>query len=160
MYFGRGCKCFWHNFRRRLKNWGIGLRHAFRKTRGKSSENINLGSMGESIAVDFLKKKKFKILSRNWTFGRGEIDIVALDESEKQAILVFVEVRLRAADAFKSGYFSVDAKKKDILRRTCKAYLRKFLRSHICYRFDIIEIKMDRAQQSQKISHFENVKLF
>ena len=36
-----------------------------------------LGNFGEKIARDYLKRKKYKILAKNFKKKRGEIDIVA-----------------------------------------------------------------------------------
>jgi putative endonuclease len=119
---------------------------------------VERGQFGESLAVDHLKRNGFAVLGRNWRFGSGEIDIIALEKSS--GALVFVEVKLRNANALTSGYFAVNRKKKEILRKTCRAYLRKFAASAILYRFDIIEIRMDGNSGTHEISHYENVKLF
>ena len=47
--------------------------------------------IGEDIAVNYLKKKGYKIIERNFRKGYGEIDIIAL----KKNVLVFVEVKTR-----------------------------------------------------------------
>lgn len=45
----------------------------------------SLGKFGEQLAVNFLKKKGYRILSRNFKTSRfGEIDIVAQDYSRSQ----------------------------------------------------------------------------
>ncbi|MDR1528295.1 MAG: YraN family protein [Puniceicoccales bacterium] len=124
----------------------------------KSARNIDLGKLGEDLATNFLKRKGFKILKRNWAYGRGEIDLVAFDKCH--GTLVFVEVKLRSADAFVPGYFAVNGKKKDILRKTCKAYLRQFGSPNICHRFDVVAIEVNQTENFPRISHYENVKLF
>ncbi len=50
----------------------------------------NLGKFGEDVACEYLKKKGFKILERNYKTKFGEIDIVA---KTKDKVLVFVEVK-------------------------------------------------------------------
>jgi putative endonuclease len=124
----------------------------------KSARNIDLGKQGEDLAARFLKRKGLKILTRNWTHGKGEIDLVAFDKCHNT--LIFVEVKLRSANAFVPGYFAVNGKKKDILRKTCKAYLRRFGSSNICHRFDVVAIEVNRTGNFPRISHYENVKLF
>ncbi|MDR2776803.1 MAG: YraN family protein [Puniceicoccales bacterium] len=126
--------------------------------RRRSAKNIDLGRQGEDLATNFLKQKGFKILKRNWVYGKGEIDLVAFDKCHN--ILVFVEVKLRSADAFIPGYFAVNKKKKDILRKTCKSYLRQFGSPNICHRFDVIAIEVNQTGNFHRISHYENVKLF
>ena len=58
----------------------------------------NLGKLGEDLAVDFLVKNNFKLLYRNWKFGRKEIDIIA----QKELTLHFIEIKTRNTAKF--GY--------------------------------------------------------
>ncbi|MDO8524755.1 MAG: YraN family protein [bacterium] len=53
------------------------------------NQNQKIGQIGEDIATDYLKKKGYKILERNFKTKWGELDIVA---SHKRTI-VFVEVK-------------------------------------------------------------------
>ncbi len=48
-----------------------------------------IGDIGENIACEFLKRRGFKIIDRNYLKKWGEIDIVA----EKETIIHFVEVK-------------------------------------------------------------------
>lgn len=57
---------------------------------GSSDERRKeVGRIGEGIAADFLARKGFKILERNYRRPWGEIDIIA----EKNQIIRFVEVK-------------------------------------------------------------------
>ncbi len=47
------------------------------------------GKKAEDASCAYLKKNGYKILERNKRLGRGELDIVALDDD----VLVFVEVK-------------------------------------------------------------------
>jgi Holliday junction resolvase-like predicted endonuclease len=107
------------------------------------------------LAANFLKRKGLEILTKNWIYWKEEIDWVALETCHD--ILVFVEVKLRLSDASTSGYFAVDGKKKNILRKMDKANWRKFGSTNICYRFDVVAIKINQAENSHMILHYENV---
>jgi putative endonuclease len=120
------------------------------------NRRAELGRIGEDLAVKFLVRGGFKILTRNWTSGRGEIDIVAVDGN---GVLVFVEVRLRAAEALVSGYFSIGKNKRAVLKRTCDAYRRRFAGADVSHRFDVVEVRMDATGKSPTIGHYENVGL-
>ncbi|MFH1472813.1 MAG: YraN family protein [bacterium] len=48
-----------------------------------------IGDIGENIACEFLVKRGFKIIGKNYLKKWGEIDIIA----EKQEVLHFVEVK-------------------------------------------------------------------
>lgn len=56
----------------------------------------DLGKEGENIAGEYLEKKGYKILERNWKRQFGELDIIALSPEKT---LVFAEVKTM-------GYFS------------------------------------------------------
>ncbi len=53
----------------------------------------SIGKLGEDIAVKFLLKNKFKIITRNYYERDGEIDIIAVDR--KRTKVIFVEVKTR-----------------------------------------------------------------
>lgn len=56
------------------------------------AEHNDLGKKGEDIAAEYLLKAGYKILHRNWTFLKGELDIVAIQNN----MLVIVEVKTRS----------------------------------------------------------------
>ena len=51
-----------------------------------------LGADAEARAAEFLQRKGYRVVDRNWTCRGGELDLVCLDGDT----LVFVEVRARA----------------------------------------------------------------
>jgi putative endonuclease len=55
-------------------------------------ENKIVGNRGETLAVEHLQMKGYKILGRNYASKWGEIDIVAKDKD----IVVFVEVKTKS----------------------------------------------------------------
>jgi putative endonuclease len=112
-----------------------------------------IGNGGEKLAVNFLKKKKkYKIIEKNWRHGNGEIDIIARDGE----VTVFVEVRTRRKNALVSGYFSVTKKKKAALRPVLEAYIgQNYLQF---FRFDVIEVAHDGAAHA--LFHYENIPIF
>ena len=65
-------------------------------------ETAKIGQMGEALATDFLRKKGFSILERNWRYRKSEIDIICKQDS----VLVFVEVKTRSKKSKVGGYFS------------------------------------------------------
>ncbi len=114
--------------------------------------NITFGALGEKHAVKFLKKKKYKILEKNYKTKLGEIDIIA----EKDGYIVFTEVKSRSADPLLSGVYAVDRNKQRHIIRTASFYLKQN-DCELQPRFDIIEIEIDR-NNSKVISynHIEN----
>lgn len=120
------------------------------------------GADGERAAENFLcAKPGWKIVVRNWRSPRDrrdEIDLVCRDGE----VLVFVEVKTRAAGALVGGYHAVDARKKRVLRRAAGVYLRGLGRARpTTVRFDVIAVEWAVSDKSAPIvSHFENVPLW
>ena len=54
------------------------------------TQKTELGNLGEELACDYLKSKKYKIIDRNYRRPWGEIDIIA---RSKDKVLVFIEVK-------------------------------------------------------------------
>ena len=98
------------------------------------------------------------ILTRNWRSPRDqrdEIDLVCRDGD----VLVFVEVKARAAGALVSGYLAVDERKKRALRRAVQAYLGQLVPPPRTFRFDIVEVTLSGHLPPQ-VMHYENAPLF
>ena len=116
--------------------------------------NVRRGFRGEQAAARYLRKLKYRILERNWSFGIYEVDMIA----EKNNCLVFVEVRGRSETSLQSGFDSVDRRKKQALRMVIKHYLRTH-RTYLTYRFDIISITWTDTGKIRSLNHYENVRL-
>lgn len=117
------------------------------------------GERGERQAAGYLQGKGYKIIARNWRNPqdrRDELDLVCSDGD----VLVFVEVKTRAAEALVSGFYAVDKRKKTVVLRAAKAYLRKLPEPRPqTYRFDVVEVSAG-AGETAEIRHFENIELF
>lgn len=108
------------------------------------------GKLGEDIAVKFLVDKGYKILERNYRYGHGEIDIIAMDGD----VLVFVEVKMRFSDKFGAPEDSVTIAKRRQLKKIAGAFLETHDVSFSECRFDFIGVMFkDRKFQ---INHIEN----
>ncbi len=77
------------------------------------------GSWGEKLAVNFLKKKGYKILQKNFHSKIGEIDIVA----EDNGTLVFVEVKTRFTPKYGKPEESVSLKKLERIKKVGQLFL-------------------------------------
>ena len=74
-------------------------------------------------------------------------------------VLVFVEVRARAANALVGGYHSIDAHKKQVLQRGSKAYINQLQNPPKHVRFDVIEVSLPDDGEGD-VRHYGNVPLF
>jgi putative endonuclease len=107
--------------------------------------NKVVGNSAEDKAVNYLKKKKYKIKERNYTTKIGEIDIIA----EYKDFIVFVEVKFRIDDSFGRPSEAVNSSKQYKIRRSAEQYILKY-KIKKNPRFDVIEILGD------DINHIEN----
>jgi len=97
--------------------------------------HIDLGKAGEAIALAHLEGKGYRILERNWRFGKEEIDIIARDGN----FVVIVEVKTRTSNAMAEPEAAVTKSKQRILVRAANAYV-NYKRQYGEVRFDIISI--------------------
>jgi putative endonuclease len=97
--------------------------------------HIDLGKSGEEIAVKHLEGKGYRILERNWRFGREEIDIIARDGN----FVVIVEVKTRSSNVFAEPETAVTRAKQRILVRAANAFV-NYRKQTGEVRFDIVTI--------------------
>jgi putative endonuclease len=123
----------------------------------------NLGTIGEKIAADFLVRKGFKILDKNYKnssgYRLGEIDIIAKDPVLGE--IVFVEVKTR--DYQKYGQTlpeeNITYSKLKKLQKIANAYLLKKKWRDKPFRFDAISIWLDLTSKKAKIKHLPSIYL-
>jgi putative endonuclease len=129
------------------------MQSPFAQAIGRCADAI--GRAGESRAERYLRRdKRFSIVVRNWRNPRDrryELDLVCRDRD----VLVFVEVKTRSASALVPGCFSVDWRKRRVLRKVIRAYLSLLRVKPRTFRFDIVEV-----ETGGPVRHYENVELF
>lgn len=109
------------------------------------------GQASEVLAERFLQAKGYRILARNLRTALGELDLVA----EDHGVLVFVEVKARATEAFGGAMSAVDRKKQTKLVRLASQYLaRHHLSDRLC-RFDVVLVQGHLPSQG-RIEHLQN----
>ncbi len=97
------------------------------------------GTLGEEEACRFLIALGYKIIKRNFHYGKvGEIDIIAMDNDQ----LVFVEVKARKNFTFGKPEDFVDPRKQKQLKRVAEGYYHiNKLRDQAC-RFDVVAVDL------------------
>lgn len=116
----------------------------------QTDKRKELGKNGERIAQEYLKKRGYKILERNYRTKYGEIDIIAQQDSS----IVFVEVRTKQSPNFGPPQLSITKSKRNQIMRTALAYINESMISDQPCRFDVIAITLDSS--GTKIEHIEN----
>lgn len=117
----------------------------------RKSNSKSFGKKGEEIAEELLRSKGYKIIKRNFRFGKGEIDIIAKDGD----CLVFVEVKSRKNLDFGEPEYSITKSKQRQLKKIAEAYFYiNGIDEQLC-RFDVITI-VGENKNEMKINHIEN----
>ncbi len=112
------------------------------------TKNKLVGNIGEEMATNYLLKKKYKILERNFRIPSGEIDIIAKDGKT----VVFIEVKRRLSLDFGMPAEAVNMRKANKIRVAANCFLDEQiklgkLKEDTAIRFDIIEIVDDQITQ-------------
>ena len=112
-----------------------------------------LGKWGEDLAADYLQRKGYTIIERDWKSGKRDLDIIAQDGN----VIVFVEVKTRRNRLYGEPEESVDYHKLQNLQQAISHYV-KFKHIHQEIRFDIISI-VGTVGTDPDIQHIQNVAL-
>jgi putative endonuclease len=125
----------------------------------KSSKQ--LGDIGEKIVSQYLERKDYKILDRNysprWVSGplRGEIDIIA----EKEKTISFIEVKT-LKDNLDKGFSpeqKVNQEKQKRILKTAESWLmEKKIPLDSKWQIDVVSVEINSDLNKAKIRHFQN----
>lgn len=109
------------------------------KTRRPEDQNMSdtksLGAIGEDLAANYLVKNGYRILSRNFTYGKYEVDIIA----ENKEFITFVEVKTRAEDPLDPPANAITRDKQKAIIWAAEGYIKRF-RIDKESRFDVITV--------------------
>ncbi len=110
-----------------------------------------VGTDGEEIAVNFLRRRGLQIIEQNFSCRLGEIDIIALDNNT----ICFVEVKTRKSLQFGFGFEAVLARKQNKIMKTALLYLKSKGLSDHDFRFDVISILLS-VPDAPQVEYLEN----
>lgn len=113
-----------------------------------------LGKWGEDLATDFLEKKGYEIIERDWKSGHIDLDIIA----QEGTTLVVVEVKTRRNRLYGDPEEAVDYQKRLSLRSAINHYVKSH-RLGRKVRFDIISI-VGTIGSTPEIEHIKDVALY
>lgn len=109
------------------------------------------GREGEDLACKLLLEKGFRIIERNFRFGKGEIDIIARDGET----LVFVEVKYRQNLEYGEPEYAITPLKVRQIRRIAECYLyMKKIEESDC-RFDAVAI-LEEVKGKPSINYYRD----
>ena len=123
-----------------------------------------VGALGEKIAINYLKKRGYKILDKNYSPKfvsgplRGEVDIIA----KKDDVINFIEVKT----LIKNGREQFSAispeervdywKQRKILKMAESWMMEKKIPLESPWQIDIVSIRIDPDLKKAKIQHLKN----
>lgn len=141
-------------------------------TKQLQNNNFQIGYLGESIALEYLKSKGFIILACNLSWRKLEIDILAktLPATSQEHILVCIEVKTRIHTVHNKStqiptYTAYSFQK----HRALKTIIRQIIKQYKWtgpIRFDLItvDLKLTNVSQSEQpqiaskdITHYKHV---
>jgi putative endonuclease len=114
-------------------------------------ERIELGKLGEELAVKKIRRLGYKKIIRNYRCSTGEVDLIARDGDT----LVFIEIKTRKSGPVSYAKEAVNERK---MRQVSKAAL-TYLKANNCYgvkaRFDVVAISIrdDRPPEIEVIKN-------
>lgn len=115
---------------------------------------IQLGALGEALAVDHLTRLGLRILHRNWRCRYGELDVIACDDAART--VVFVEVKTRTGDGYGGLAHAVTPRKVRRLRRLAGLWLAGQDPRWEALRIDVIGVRVGR-RRTPELTHLQGI---
>jgi putative endonuclease len=113
------------------------------------AQHNDLGKEGEKIAVEYLQKKGYAILEKNYRYLKAEVDIIA----KKEDLLIGIEVKTRTSDYFGNPQDFINKKKIELLTSAINYYVIKNALD-VEVQFDIVAII--KNNNTIQIEHLED----
>ncbi len=113
---------------------------------------LNIGKVGENLAVKYLEAKGINVIGRNYYTRYGEIDLIAQQGDE----ILFIEVKTRTSNDYGYPEEAVNKKKVMHLVKAINEYvMEKQIRNF--WRIDAISIELNLSSKIAKIRWFMNI---
>jgi len=118
-------------------------------------EHLKTGLDGERAAFFWLLRRGYVVVARAWHSSRapGDLDLIAWSPQSQGNALCFIEVKTRTTRDIAPAHVAVDARKRRVLRRLARHYLRQLPPGDIRTRFDILSIYLER-DKAPDFDHF------
>jgi putative endonuclease len=113
-----------------------------------------LGAWGETLASDYLSKKGYTLLERNYHTRFGEIDLIMKTGDQ----LVAIEVKTRKSSSYGIAEDSITRKKYQAIQAAMFVYFENHAELDPVWQLDIMVIDTD-STGNPAIIHYENIYL-
>ncbi|MDO8729137.1 MAG: YraN family protein [bacterium] len=125
-----------------------------------------MGDIGENIACDFLKKRGFEIIERNYSKKWGEIDII----TKKLGLIHFIEVksvthaRPLMPERSDGGRGTSDFRPEDNMHPWKLKRLSRAMQTYLLdrkldgdWQLDLVTVKIDLENRNARVEIIENI---
>ena len=112
-----------------------------------TKERIDLGKIGEDLALRKVKRLGYKVVARNYRCPLGEIDLIAKD----RGCLVFIEIKTRKGKSVGYAKEAVDGRKRRQISKVALAYMKSNECMDVKARFDVIAINIMGDQKEIEV---------
>ncbi len=112
-----------------------------------SRERQALGRAGEDAATSCLQREGYRILARNYTCLRGEVDIVAREGD----VLCFIEVKARASASHGDPLEKVTPHKRRQVERAALDFISRRRLGEATCRFDVVGVRYRDSEDPETV---------
>ncbi len=121
----------------------------------------DVGNRGEDIAAAYLKAIGYRILHRNYRFGRLELDLICYEPPGDginvvpgHGEIVFAEVKTRSGLGFGRPEEAISETKRRRIAQAAQAWLREQSMEQASCRFDVIAVVLQK-DADPIVTHFK-----
>jgi len=118
-----------------------------------SDDRLRLGRRGERAAAKFLKRRRCRVLVRNYRCPAGEIDLICSDADA----IVFVEVKTRTGDDAQDPQEAITPGQWRRIENAARYFILSRSVEHRPARFDVVTVLWP-ADGKPHIEHFVDVR--
>lgn len=114
------------------------------------------GNWGETLVMEHLTSKGYKLVQRNYHCRYGEADLIMLDET---GLLTCVEVKTRRSKKFGPAEYSVGRKKLKALTETMNTFLSEHIEYPVIWNLDLAVVEDFIPGSPPEILYFRSVNI-
>ncbi|SRR5260221_3037500 len=119
-------------------------------------KNYETGKLGEKLASEYLVKKSYRIIEKNFHTRYGEIDLIAT----KNGKLIFIEVKLKVGEDFGTPEEMITPKKLWQVTKTAESFLvlkPEISKTYDSFQIDAVCIVLNSEKEIERVNHYENI---
>jgi putative endonuclease len=112
-----------------------------------TEERLNLGRLGEQLALEKIKRLGYKCIEKNYRCSLGEIDLIAKDGD----CLVFIEIKTRKGRTLGYAKEAITPRKIRQISKVALAYMKSNNCCDVRSRFDVIAISITGNREEMEV---------